>query len=102
MSNQETGRWQLLPPPPGSPNEFLLELKADISFNEKYRRILKSQCGATDDSQAVEQCDGTLGVTTDFVNAHQSMVGHVRWNTNLAAIYTNAGNVSGQGFGTVL
>ena len=100
MSNEETGRWQLLPPPPGSPNEFLLELKADISFNEKYRRILKSQCGATDDSQAVEQYDGTLGVTTDFVNAHQSMVGHVRWNTNLAAIYTNPGNVSGQGFGT--
>jgi V8-like Glu-specific endopeptidase len=48
-----------------------------------------------DDSQPVEQYDGTLGVTTAFVNAHQSPAGQIQWNDNLGTIYTNPGNVSG-------
>jgi V8-like Glu-specific endopeptidase len=62
--------------------------------------ILESICGTADDSQNVEQYDGTLGVTTAFVNAHQASMGQVQWNANLAATYTNPGNVSGVRWGS--
>ncbi|HEX8247049.1 MAG TPA: hypothetical protein VF599_02605 [Pyrinomonadaceae bacterium] len=39
------------------------------STNEMYASILRTICGAVDDSQAVEQYNGTLGVTTAFVAA---------------------------------
>lgn len=39
--------------------------------------------------------DGSLGVTTAFVDTHQGPVGQLQWNSNLAAIYTDPGNVSG-------
>jgi len=55
---------------------------------------MESICGAIDDSQPVEQYDGTLGVTIAFVAAHQSAVGQLQWNNNLAAIYDNPGNVN--------
>ena len=54
----------------------------------------------TDDSQPVEQYDGTLGVTTAFVAAHQAAACQVQWNANLASIYTNPGNVSGVRWGS--
>ena len=54
---------------------------------------LESICGAIDDSQPVEQYDGSLGVTVAFVAAHQSAVGQLQWNNNLASIYDNPGNV---------
>ena len=60
-----------------------------------YSRLLESRCGATDDSQPVEQYDGTLGVSVSFVNTHQGPVGQLQWNNNLASLYTNPGNVSG-------
>ncbi len=56
---------------------------------------LESQCGATDDTQNVESYDGTLGVTTAYVNAHERPVGQIQWNDNLASLYTVPGNVSG-------
>jgi V8-like Glu-specific endopeptidase len=65
-----------------------------------YEAILESICGVTDDSQAVEQYDGTLGVTTGFVMARQSAVAQVQWNDNLATIFTNPGNVSGVRWGS--
>ncbi len=55
---------------------------------------IESICGGVDDSQPVEQYDGTLGVTQAFVSAHQPPVGQLQWNDNLGAIYTNPGNVS--------
>ena len=67
---------------------------------DKYAALLESICGATDDSQPVEQYDGTLGVTTAFVAAHQSAACQVQWNDNLAAIYTNPGDVSGVRWGS--
>ena len=67
---------------------------------EDYPRLLETICGATDDSQDVEQYDGTLGVTAALVNVRQSPVGQVQWNANLAAIYTNPGNVSGVRWGS--
>ena len=67
---------------------------------DPYTILLESICGATDDSQAVEQYDGTLGVTAAFVAAHQSAACQVQWNDNLAMIYTNPGNVSGVRWGS--
>ncbi len=55
----------------------------------------ESICGGSDDSQPVEQYDGTLGVTQQFVAKHQRPVGQIQWNDDLAAIYDNPGNVSG-------
>ena len=37
-----------------------------------YRAILEPRCGAVDDSQPVQQNNGTLGVTTAFVLAPHS------------------------------
>lgn len=60
-----------------------------------YHDIYETICGTTDDSQDVEQYDGSLGVTQAFVNQHQRPVGVLRWNSNLASIYDNPGNVAG-------
>ncbi|MBB4080640.1 V8-like Glu-specific endopeptidase [Lewinella aquimaris] len=86
---------QLFPPMPvsaGSGGDVMeMMARSEISYAE----LLESQCGNTDDSQPVEQYDGTLGVTTAFVGQHQRPVGQLQWNTNLATIYTNPGNVAG-------
>lgn len=68
--------------------------RESLSTADEYAMLIESICGATDDSQAVEQYDGTLGVTTAFTAAHQSAVGQIQWNNNLASIYTNPGTVS--------
>ena len=73
---------------------------AEATDRDEYAAILESICGATDDSQPVEQYDGSLGVTVAFVAAHQSAACQVQWNSNLAAIYTNPGNVSGVRWGS--
>ena len=63
-------------------------------------RSSSRSAASTDDSQAVEQYDGTLGVTTAFVNAHQKPAVQVQWNDNLATIYTNPGDVNGVRWGS--
>ncbi len=73
-------------------NEFM---QAHPGEGLTYEKIYEAICGTTDDSQEVEQYNGTLGVTVAFVNAHQSPVGQLQWNNNLATIYTNPGNVAG-------
>lgn len=65
-----------------------------------YAEVLRSICGATDDSQEVEQYDGTLGVTVAFVNGHERPVVQVQWNSDLAATFTNPGDVNGVRWGT--
>lgn len=72
----------------------------DAGARVAYAEVLRSICGAADDSQDVEQYDGTLGVTVGFVNAHERPVVQVQWNDNLAATFTNPGNVSGVRWGT--
>ena len=54
----------------------------------------EARCGPTDESQQVEQYDGSLGVTRGFVDRRQPAVGQLQWNDNLAAIFTNPGDVS--------
>lgn len=60
-----------------------------------YEAVLETICGMTDDSQPVEQYDGSLGVSQAFVARLQSRVGQLQWDTNLADRYDNPGNVSG-------
>ncbi|MCZ6856589.1 MAG: trypsin-like peptidase domain-containing protein [Gemmatimonadetes bacterium] len=67
--------------------EAEIEHPEDINF--------ETLCGGIDDSQPVELYDETLGVTKAFVDAHQSPVGQLQWNDDLAATYSNPGNVSG-------
>lgn len=62
----------------------------------EYAMLIETICGAVDDSQPVEQYNGGLGVTQVFVNQRQAPVGQIQWNSNLAQIYTNPGNVSGE------
>ena len=90
--NDEPG---LFPPTPEEIESVLGEMAEGAEPADFYRMFLESQCGATDDSQPVEQYDGTLGVTMNFVAARQRPVGQLQWNDNLAAIYNNPGNVSG-------
>lgn len=86
------------------PHLELLDLKEvlteGVRDQDLYGDILETICGATDDSQPVEQYDGTLGVTVELVNAHQRPVAQVQWNNNLASIYTNPGDVAGVRWGT--
>ena len=65
-----------------------------------YSWAVETICGATDDSQPVEQYGGNLGVSTAFVNSRQGAVAQVQWNNNLATIYTNPGDVSGVRWGS--
>jgi V8-like Glu-specific endopeptidase len=56
----------------------------------------KSICGPPPaDWQDVELYDGALGTTVAFVNEHQKPVGMLKWRSDLAARYTNPGNVNG-------
>lgn len=75
--------------------EAMRTLRTAKPASDEYARALESICGATDDSQPVEQYNGGLGVTQAFVGAHQAPVGQLQWNSNLASLYTNPGNVSG-------
>jgi len=53
-------------------------------------------CGTADESQEVEQYDGSLGVSVEFVKNQQKKVGQVQWNDNLHEIYTDPGNLNGK------
>jgi V8-like Glu-specific endopeptidase len=75
--------------------EAIRSLRTSKPESDEYSVAIETICGAIDDSQPVEQYNGTLGVTQAFVNAHQAPVGQLQWNNNLAAIYTNPGTVSG-------
>src|SRR4051794_32506437 len=84
---------------PPHPEEIESSLSLTVpSTEDEYTRIIENQCGVADDSQPVEQYDGTLGVDINFVNARQGPAGQLQWNNNLATIYTDPGNVSGARF----
>jgi V8-like Glu-specific endopeptidase len=71
------------------------EPATSITYPPEYVRNTSEEtmCGARDDSQHVEQYDGTLGVTKEFVNTHQPAVGQIQWNDDLDKKYTDPGNV---------
>jgi V8-like Glu-specific endopeptidase len=65
-----------------------------------YRDVLESICGVKDDSQAVEGYDGNLGVTKQFVAAHERPVVQVQWNDDLATVFNDPGDVTGVRWGS--
>lgn len=77
-----------------------IALEALQGAGPDYAAVLESICGATDDSQPVEQYDGTLGVPTAFVAARQKPAVQVAWNADLGTRYTNPGDVSGVRWGS--
>ncbi|MEM7222099.1 MAG: trypsin-like peptidase domain-containing protein [Pseudomonadota bacterium] len=87
----EHEHWNFLPELPLRPGEH--GLPEDVE-SDPGAIVIESICGGIDDSQPVEQYDGTLGVTQAFVSAHQRPVGQLQWNDNLADIYDNPGNVN--------
>ncbi|MFT6268500.1 MAG: V8-like Glu-specific endopeptidase [Alphaproteobacteria bacterium] len=90
--NEEDG---LFPPMPEVLEHAMAKIPENAAPQDMYRGMLESMCGAMDDSQAVEQYDGSLGVSKAFVKAHQSMGGQLQCNNNLADKFTKHGNVSG-------
>jgi V8-like Glu-specific endopeptidase len=96
MSNSsEEDDSALFPPLPGEMDAMREAMAEEAPTADLYSFIVESQCGTEDDSQPVEQYDGTLGVTKAFVDAHQAKIGQLQWNDNLDAVYDNPGNVSG-------
>lgn len=93
MHSQDQG--SLFPPLLSDITELTEFLEENPGQELTYTKIYETICGTTDDSQEVEQYNGTLGVTVAFVNQHQSPVGQLQWNNNLAAVFANPGNVSG-------
>lgn len=65
---------------------------------------VESICGGVDDTQDVENYDGTLGVTRGFVGQHEPPVGQLQWLDDLGERFDgpgeSAGNVSGVRWGT--
>jgi V8-like Glu-specific endopeptidase len=91
----------LFPPHPDLSPGFLEAFSEDDPGKTgEYSDFLETICGATDDSQPVEQYNGALGVTKAFVNSHQSCVAQVQWNNDLAAKYTSPGDVNNVRWGT--
>lgn len=85
---------------PPLPERIPLTLESVAGDEPTYAEMLESICGATDDSQPVEQYDGTLGVTQAFVAAHQKQAVQVQWNSGLGGVFTNPGNVDGVRWGS--
>lgn len=79
---------------------FPESMRADEGAGPGYSDMLETICGVADDSQAVERYDGTLGVTTAFVAAHQEQAVQVQWNDDLGTVFTNPGNVNGVRWGS--
>jgi len=90
----DDNQWGPLFPPRPDETKEAAELLSKPEDSKAYSELLESQCGVADDSQPVEQYNGTLGVTVAFVNSHQGPVGQIQWNNNLGSIYTSPGDVS--------
>ena len=92
--NAPEGEDEVLFPPRPEVLERIMQSRSATTSRASYEAILESQCGSADDSQPIEQYDGTLGVSTKFAATHERPVGQLQWNANLADVYDNPGNVS--------
>jgi V8-like Glu-specific endopeptidase len=65
---------------------------------------IESICGNRDDTQDVELYDGTLGVTREFVDAHEPRIGQLQWLEDLHERFSgpgeSAGDVTGERWGS--
>jgi hypothetical protein len=77
----------------------VLKSIANLVRAEQVFRI-QSLCGSEDHSQPVEQYDGNLGPTKDFVAGTQQATLQLQWNENLVKVFSkandNPGTVSGR------
>lgn len=89
------GDWDFPPLYPPLPDELPDEFQQHPESDEAFDDWVESTCGPTDDKQPVEQYDGTLGVTQQFVDTHESPVGNLHWNDDLNDRYDDPGNVNG-------
>jgi hypothetical protein len=89
----------LYPPHPTFSAGFM-EALSDEQPELGYSEFLESICGGIDDSQPVEQYDGTLGVTREFVAAHVGPVAQLQWNSDLLTKFSRPGDVNGVRWGT--
>lgn len=89
---------------PGQPDQKLrnllrrrgaLSLELGLMDAEIERFAAESLCGLNDDSQDVEQYDGSLGVTRDFVAQHEPSVGQLQWLDDLAERFNSPGESPG-------
>lgn len=94
------GEGGLFVPYPAKSSKFLEAFSDGDPGIGNYSDFLESICGATDDSQPVEQYDGSLGVTRAFVDSRQGMVAQVQWNNDLGSKYTSPGDVRGARWGS--
>ncbi len=64
----------------------------------------ESICGSRDDTQDVELYDGSLGVTREFVDAHEPPIGQLQWledlHDNFSGPGESAGDVAGARWGS--
>jgi V8-like Glu-specific endopeptidase len=67
-----------------------------VRSRNRFGESIDSICGTADESQEVEQYDGSFGISKEFVALHQKKVGQVQWNDNLNSIYDDPGNLSGR------
>lgn len=82
----------------------MLALEADLLTEEIERRAIETICGNRDDTQDVEDYDGSLGVTREFVDTHEPRIGQLQWLEDLHEHFSapgdSAGNVAGQRWGS--
>ena len=99
---------------PASPEELDQQLAKMIAEREelelrlgehdaRLRVTLYSTCGLRDESQDVEEYDGSLGVTQEFVKRHEPAIGQLQWRSDLRTRFTgrnHPGNVNGERWST--
>ena len=82
----------------------MLALEVDLLDAEVERVARETVCGTRDDTQDVEKYDGSLGVTREFVDAHEPRIGQLQWLEDLHDRFSgpgdSAGDVAGQRWGS--
>jgi hypothetical protein len=82
----------------------MLALEVDLLDAEIERNAIESICGNRDDTQDVEDYDGSLGVPREFVDTHEPRIGQLQWLEDLHDRFSgpgdSAGDVAGQRWGS--
>jgi V8-like Glu-specific endopeptidase len=72
-----------------------LALELGLIDAEVERFAIESICGNRDDTQGVELYDGSLGVTREFVDAHEPRIGQLQWLEDLHDRFSGPGDSAG-------
>lgn len=81
-----------------------IAFELDLVDAEVERFAIESICGDADDSQDVENYDGSLGITKEYVDEHEPPVGQLQWLEDLAVRFNGSndspGDVAGARWGS--